>query len=58
MNIEQLTEEEISRRGALLGKILGLKKQSSGNKWWLTDWGTKTDRGLFLMIARIVEDGE
>jgi len=53
-----LNEAEEARRGALLAKILRLRRDRQDRDRWQTDWGTKTDLGLFRTVARIVEDGE
>jgi len=54
-NTEILTESEEIKRGQLLAKVLNLKKKGD---FYKTDWGTKTDLGLFRVVERIVKDRE
>jgi hypothetical protein len=61
--LKPIPEAEEARRGALLSKVLKLRKdRECVDRWstdcWRTDWGTKTDLGLFRMVERIVKDGE
>ncbi len=53
-----LTEAEEARRGALLAQILKLRRDREYPDRWQTEWGTKTNLGLFRIVVRIVEDGE
>jgi len=53
-----ITEEEQTRRGAILASILKLKRDREYPDRWQTTWGTKTDLGLFRCVERIVLDGE
>lgn len=48
-----LTEAEEARRGALLAQMLNLKRSPEKDRW-LTQWGTKTDLGLYRSIKRII----
>lgn len=54
--LEQLTEAEEIKRGELLAQVLGLKLNKRGR--YDTEWGDKTDLGLFRIVERIVKDGE
>lgn len=56
--IPDLTEAQEAERGALLARVLKLKRDREHKDRWQTDWGTKTDLGLFRTVERIVIDGE
>jgi len=53
-----ITETEEARRGALLASVLNLKRDRVYPDRWLTDWGNKTNLGLFRICERIIKDGE
>ena len=55
---KELTEAQMAERGALLAKVLKLKHELEYPDRWQTDWGTKTNLGLFRIVVRIIEDGE
>lgn len=44
--------------GSALARALKLKKNSSGMYQLHQKWGTKTDQGLYLVVKRIIRDGE
>jgi len=50
-------EAENTRRGELLAKVLQLKKKRDNGRYD-TNWGDKTALGLFLVVQRIINDGE
>lgn len=54
----EITEAEEARRGELIAKALRLKRDREYPDRYPTDWGTKTNLGLYRMLKRIVEDGE
>lgn len=59
-NIFTLPESEETKRGKLIATVLNLKQIKSGPDAgrYNTEWGTKTDLGLFRIVQRIVLDGE
>jgi len=56
--IRTISETEESRRGALLAQVLKLRRDREHSDRWQTQWGTKTDLGLFRICERMVKDGE
>lgn len=56
--LDGLTEAEQARRGKIIAQALHLKHDREHPDRYQTDWGTKTDLGLFRMIERIILDGE
>lgn len=56
--MNQLTEQEEERRGRLIAEALRLKRDKKHENRYRTEWGTKTDLGLFRMMERLVIDGE
>lgn len=57
-DIDQLPEAEEIRRGKLAAEVLNLKRDRTYPDRYLTDWGNKTDLGLFRTLKRLVLDGE
>lgn len=57
-NKPELTETEQARRGRLIAQALGAKQDRQYPDRWRTDWGTKTDLGLFRIVERFILDGE
>ncbi len=55
-NIELLSEDEMSKRGAAFAASLGLKKKRNGR--YGSAGNDKTDLGLFRTMHRFVFDGE
>jgi hypothetical protein len=53
-----ITETEEARRGALLAEVFMLKSSKIHPDRWLTEWGSKTNLGLYRLAERIVKDGE
>jgi hypothetical protein len=53
-----LSEAEAARRGRLIAEGLNLKRDRDYPDRWQTNWGTKTDLGLFRILARLIQDGE
>ena len=51
--MKQLTSMEKAQLGAKWGEVLNLRKDKV-NKRWLTNWGDKTDLGLYEVINRLV----
>ena len=45
---------EEARRGKLLADVLGLELDEENR--WPTEWGNKTNVGLYRMVERILED--
>lgn len=60
MKVNVIDENEEIRRGEKIAKVLGLKKlEGSGNyPVYNTEWGTKSNLGLYRIVKRMVEDGE
>lgn len=56
--MKNLTEEQEAKLGNRLGHYLYMKRDKQHKDRWRTAWGTKTDRGLFTMIERLVNDAE
>lgn len=54
---EDITDEEMKKRGELLAEVLGIPKRK-GSVPYMTTWGSKTALGLFLTVRRIIESGE
>lgn len=51
-----LSDAEKAERGRRLGEVLDVHKNRKG--YWVTQWGTKTDLGMFLSAERILKDGD
>ncbi len=51
-----LTELEMNEAGNKLARILHLKRDTEHRDRWKTEWGTKTGLGLFLTVARFMDD--
>lgn len=47
-----------SFRGALLCRVLKLRKDPDAQGRYLTEWGNKTPLGIFLTAKRIIEEGK
>lgn len=60
--MDNLSETEQARRGGLAARVLRLKRAAlvgrDRDDRWRTEWGTKTDLGLFRTIERIVKEGK
>lgn len=53
-----LGEEEEKRIGRRLGEVLGMTRDREYPDRWRTDWGTKTDLGLYLSLQRVFDELE
>ncbi len=58
MHPQTLTDDEEARRGTLIAQVLKLRHTREYPDRYNTDWGTKTAKGLFRTMQRIVLDGE
>jgi hypothetical protein len=54
---EELDEAEEMRRGAMLADALNLKRDEDFPDRWLTDWGNKTNLGLYRIVRRLIVEG-
>ena len=50
-----MTDAQMCQAGFELGKSLGLKRDKEHKDRWVTDWGTKTNIGLFVMLKNEIE---
>jgi hypothetical protein len=50
-------ENRQAELGLELAQILGLRRDCDHEDRWATGWGTKTNLGLFLTVARFIEQG-
>jgi len=50
-----ITESEMDRAGGELAKALGLKKSKLFKDRWVTTWGDKTNKGLYLTLREMMD---
>lgn len=59
MNVETkqvMTDEQMSQYGNALAVALDLKRCQEHSDRWKTAWGTKTGKGLYLTLQRMIEN--
>lgn len=50
----QLTEDQEAAIGRQLASVLRLRRDSRNKEHWGTDWGSKTNLGIYRMVKRIM----
>ena len=57
MELDDITEDEKTRRGQLIAEILRLRKDKKWRGAYGTNWGPKSALGIYETVAALIIDG-